>query len=67
MEYNASVTISILTWRTVAEMAIAMLVDSGLPEMFWKEARRHVVYTYYRVPPVCEPTDDSPWMPPQEK
>ena len=54
-------------WRTIAEMAIAMLVDSGLPETFWEEARRHAVYIYNRVPPVREPTDNSAWMCPNER
>ena len=52
---------------TLAEMAIAMLVDSGVPEMLWEEACKHAVFIYNRVTPVREPTDDSPWMSPQKK
>ena len=67
--YNTPENNSIMEriWRTLAEMAIAMLVDSGLPETFWEEARKHAVFIYNRVPPVREPTDDSPWMSPQER
>jgi hypothetical protein len=67
--YNTPENNSIMerVWRTIAEMAIAMLVDSGLPETFWEEARRHAVYIYNRVPPVREPTDNSAWMCPNER
>ena len=41
-------------WKTIAEMAIAMLVDSGLPKNFWEEARKHAVYIYNIVPSVHE-------------
>ena len=60
MSYNNAIIDRI--WRTIAEMAIAMLADSGLPEPFWEEARRLADYIYNRIPPTREPTDKSLWQ-----
>jgi hypothetical protein len=53
-------------WRTIAEMAIAMLADSDLPEPFWEEARKLAVYIYNRIPPTREPEDNSIWQSPND-
>ena len=51
-------------WRTIAEMTIATLADSGLPEPFWEEARRLAVYIYNRISPTRKPNDNTVWQSP---
>ena len=53
-------------WRTIAEMAISILADSGLPEPFWEEARRVAVYIYNSISPTREATDDTKWQSPRD-
>ena len=32
-------------WRTLGELATCMLLDAGLPETYWQEARQYAVYS----------------------
>ena len=64
-EYNA---IMERFWRTLSQMATAILLRSNLPDAFWEDAVMCALYIYNRVPPVRNLTCQGiPWKTPQEK
>ena len=63
-EYNALIE---RFWRTIVEMATAILLDSELPDTYWEDALLCALYIYNRIPPVRKPTnEDEVWMSPRE-
>ena len=64
-EYNAIIK---RFWRTLVEMATAILLDSELPDTYWEDAMRCALYMYNRIPPVRVPEDvNDTWQSPRER
>ena len=47
-------------WRTISEMARAMLFESGLPEEWWEHASCAALHIYKRI--FTSTIDVSPWQ-----
>ena len=63
-EYNAIIE---RFWRTLNEMATALLLSSGLPDTFWEDAMVWALFVYNRILPTRKPTSENePWVTPQE-
>lgn len=50
-------------WRTIHDMATAMLLQMKLPEQYWELAQRHACLIYNNIPPTRTPKGMKPMTP----
>ena len=44
-------------WRTLRQMATALLLSSGLPDAYWEDAMIWALYVYNRIIPTRKPVE----------